>query len=434
MTDTNQQGGIPGRGSNPGAGGAQGPLDPTQAGSSEVARQAAEKQRQENEEVRQNNENKRQEEDKKSQVDAAAAAAKAAQQRKIRRDYRTENDTAGKWTEGPFEFFDNLWGKWFYKGQPVKVSKVTYSMGSSFQSGWGAYTSNVIGTRNDIVVEPIPFFLKNVKGGALLAQKGYRGYRRRWPSAENKDSAPIIPPGISAIGSLVGANLTPIANLVAGQGSRTTMTVGDYTILQYLGEFSMIRRHVEVMDYQLRYNTVAHKACMVLMWLGAISLMAITVAVRLAWYDFDPNIANASEGRFSDLDNPTEENTPLLQEEWEGRWKTGKLIAKSLVPAIEERWLALLIMLEGFMERKLGWLKARVAYYQADLKKKEYWVRKLNQQLLELGLQSSVSDERLSEAREEIRRVVTLVQAAQAKLQESETKVTEFMNDLRLPA
>ena len=434
MSDTNQQGGVPGRGTNPEAGGTKGPIDPTQPGGAEAARQAAETQRQDNEVLRQQNEQKRQDADAKRQKDEAQAKAKAAEQRKIRRDYRTEQDSAGKWTEGPVEFFDNLWGSWFYKGQPVKVSKVTYSMGSSFQSGWGASTTNLIGVKNDVLIEPIPFFLKNVKGGGLLALKGYRGYRRRWPSAQNKDSAPIIPPGVSAIGSLVGANLTPIANLVAGQGSRTQVTVGDQTLLNYLGEYGSIRRHVDVIDYQLGYNTVAHKVCMVVMWLGAVSLMAITVAVRLAWYDFDTGIANASEGRFNDLDDPTPANTPLLQEEWEGRWKSGKLFAKTVVPEVEERWLALLIALEGFMERKLSYLKAKVAYYKADLKKKEYWVKKVSQQLLELGMQPGVSDERLAEAREEIQRVVSSMQATEAKLRASEANVTEFMNDLRMPA
>jgi len=61
-------------------------------------------------------------------------------------------------------------------------------------------------------------------------------------------------------------------------------------------------------------------------------------------------------------------------------------------------------------------------------------VKKVSQQLLELGLQPGVSDERLAEAREEIQRVVSSMQATEAKLRASEANVTEFMNDLRMPA
>ena len=100
----------------------------------------------------------------------------------------------------------------------------------------------------------------------------------------------------------------------------------------------------------------------------------------------------------------------------------------------QQPFSALLIALEGFMERKLSYLKAKVAYYKTDLKKKEYWVKKVSQQLLELGMQPGVSDERLAEAREEIQRVVSSMQATEAKLRASEANVTEFMNDLRMPA
>jgi hypothetical protein len=112
---------------------------------------------------------------------------------------------------------------------------------------------------------------------------------------------------------------------------------------------------------------------------GVVFIGIANLIVRLAWYNFEPELADKSvtfapskgegsktseEASAVDKKNAAKETAAAtddrLSEDWEDQWKYPKLFARTLVPLFETRWVGVLILLENSLVRQLEWAQGRL--------------------------------------------------------------------------
>jgi hypothetical protein len=263
-----------------------------------------------------------------------------------------------------------------FKGQKAKVSEFNNTIGSNFFNNFGGETYNVIGAETSVVFEPI--WLADSQGLVRGVPTLYEKAHKKWG---NKS------PGSGLVKKAIGALITGwglISPLLLGQGGRTELTVADETTLSYLGTVTELKRGQVEISVSLKEANKLGKATFILVVAMGYSMLALTLAIRLAWYNFDEKLANASNGSTTPkpmantADVPASgtksgaaagsgENSPAQtgqnsgasgtesgttpESEWKERWQTPKIIAQTVYPLAESRLLAIVKTLETFSYR-----------------------------------------------------------------------------------
>jgi len=261
-----------------------------------------------------------------------------------------------------------------FKGQKAKVSEFNNTIGSNFFNNFGGETYNVIGAETSVVFEPIWLAVSQglVRGVPNLYEKAHKKWGDKTPGS-----------GLvkKAIGTLItGWGL--ISPLLLGQGGRTELTVADETTLSYLGSVTELKRGQVEISVSLKEANKLGKATFILVVAMGYSMLALTLAIRLAWYNFDEKLANASNGSSepkpkntdvpasgtqsgatakSDENSKTQTgqnsgatgtgSSTTAESEWNERWQTPKIIAQTFYPLAESRLLAIIKTLETFSYR-----------------------------------------------------------------------------------
>jgi len=283
-----------------------------------------------------------------------------------------------------------------FKGQKAKVSEFNNTVGNNFFNNFGGETYNVIGAETSVVFEPIWLAISQglVRGIPTLYGKAHEKWGKKTPGSGMVKKA---------IGPLItGWGL--ISPLILGQGGRTELTVADETSLSYLGSVTELKRGQVEISVSLKEANKLGKATFVLVVAMGYSMLALTLAIRLAWYNFDEKLANASNGS-SEPKSQTSPDAPAsgaesgsaagsnantkkqtdqdsggsgtsssatgastgtngtsssaaetasgttAESEWKERWTTPKLIAQTIYPAAESRLLAIVKTLETLSYR-----------------------------------------------------------------------------------
>ena len=284
-----------------------------------------------------------------------------------------------------------------FKGQKAKVSEFNNTVGNNFFNNFGGETYNVIGAETSVVFEPIWLAISQglVRGIPTLYGKAHEKWGKKTPGSGMVKKA---------IGPLItGWGL--ISPLILGQGGRTELTVADETSLSYLGSVTELKRGQVEISVSLKEANKLGKATFVLVVAMGYSMLALTLAIRLAWYNFDEKLANASNGSSSEPNSQTSSDAPAsgaesgsaagsntntkkqtdqdsggsgtsssatgastgtngtsssaaetasgttAESEWKERWTTPKLIAQTIYPAAESRLLAIVKTLETLSYR-----------------------------------------------------------------------------------
>lgn len=261
-----------------------------------------------------------------------------------------------------------------FKGQKAKVSEFNNTIGANFFNNFGGETYNVIGAETSVVFEPIWLAVSQglVRGVPTLYEKAHKKWGNKTPGS-----------GLvkKAIGTLItGWGL--ISPLLLGQGGRTELTVADETTLSYLGSVTELKRGQVEISVSLKEANKLGKATFILVVAMGYSMLALTLAIRLAWYNFDEKLANASNGSSEPIPNKSDvpasgtqsgtisksdENSKTqtgqdsgstetgsattAESEWKERWQTPKIIAQTVYPLAESRLLAIVKTLETFSYR-----------------------------------------------------------------------------------
>ncbi len=425
----------PGRGNNPSSGGQNQPVNPADPN---AALQAKVDQLRKEVDAQQNADQARKSAEEKKQ--------KAEDANEAKRLKRIGDGTS--WA-GPGKIFDNLWGKWYFKGQPVKVAKYENQFGDNISNlSLGTEQLNVFGSQVDMVVNPFIWIKFGIAGAKFGAGQAWGAYQRKWGDPTSKPSFP--PAAYTAIGgamAFLGIGLP----FLLGAGGRTLIQLSDNTDMTYFGTSVDIKRHVDNYEITLQKNAKTHMLAVAALMVGVVFIGIANLIVRLAWYNFEPELADKSvtfdpskgEGsKSADVDSSTEKKPfandsgkatdDRLSEEWEDQWKYPKLFARTLVPLFETRWVGILILLENSLVRQLEWAQGRLNAMKQKLEIARWELRQLQASTLILALPfMEEATGELANLAGETARLETRVAELEAGLAERQAKVDELTTDIK---
>jgi len=453
----------PGRGSNPASGGMNQPVDTTDPLASLTAKfnqlrdevtteQNAAQKRKEEEEKQRKEEEKRQK--------AEADRQKRIDENEVKRLKREGDGTS--WSGS--KILDNIWGKWFYKGQPIKVAKYENQFGDNISNlTLGTEQLNVFGSQVDMVVAPFIWMKFGVLGAKFAGFKIYNAYQKKWG---DPTSRPSVPPGVFTGLGLATTTIGLGLPLVLGAGGRTLIQLSDNSDLTYFGTSVDVRRHVDSFEITLQKNAKTHYLAVAALMIGVIFIGLSNLIVRLAWYNFEPELADKSlafdpskgdaatpdpvkdpkakeGGSTTKPTSPTSDQAPTknnsettqeekLSEEWEDQWKFPKTFARTVVPLFEARWTALLILLENSLARQLEWADWRLKAMKQKLDMAKWDLRQLQAStvIMDLPFMEEATEElaNLGRERAELEAHVAQLEANVAK---QAAKVDELTTDIK---
>lgn len=353
----------PGRGNNPSSGGQNQPVNPADPN---AVLQAKFDQLRKEVDAQQNADQARKSAEEKKQKAEDANDAK-----------RLKRIGDGTSWSGPGKIFDNLWGKWYFKGQPVKVAKYENQFGDNISNlSLGTEQLNVFGSQVDMVVNPFIWIKFGIAGAKFGAGQAWGAYQRKWGDPTSRPSFP--PAASTAVGGAI-AGLGIGLPFLLGAGGRTLIQLSDNTDMTYFGTSVDIKRHVDSYEITLQKNAKTHMLAVAALMVGVVFIGIANLIVRLAWYNFEPELADKSvtfdpskgegsktseEASAVDKKNAAKETAAAtddrLSEDWEDQWKYPKLFARTLVPLFETRWVGVLILLENSLVRQLEWAQGRL--------------------------------------------------------------------------
>jgi len=453
----------PGRGSNPASGGMNQPVDTTDPLASLTAKfnqlrdevtteQNAAQKRKEEEEKQRKEEEKRQK--------AEADRQKRIDENEVKRLKREGDGTS--WSGS--KILDNIWGKWFYKGQPIKVAKYENQFGDNISNlTLGTEQLNVFGSQVDMVVAPFIWMKFGVLGAKFAGFKIYNAYQKKWG---DPTSRPSVPPGVFTGLGLATTTIGLGLPLVLGAGGRTLIQLSDNSDLTYFGTSVDVRRNVDSFEITLQKNTKTHYLAVAALMIGVIFIGVSNLIVRLAWYNFEPELADkslafdpskgdaatpdpvkdsaskagGSTAKPSDSKSdpaPTKTNSETTQEEklseeWEDQWKYPKTFARTLVPLFEARWTALLILLENSLARQLEWADWRLKAMKQKLSIAQWDLNQLVSRMAVIELPATMeSAAELDNLNQEMATLQNQVVELGLAVAERQAKVDELTTDLK---
>jgi hypothetical protein len=436
----------PGRGSNPSSGGQSQPVDPADPNAALAARvdqlrkeadarENAEQARKSEEEKKQ----KEREKEEKEKQDAEAA-------NEAKRLNRIGDGTS--WS-GSDKIYDNLWGKWYFKGQPVKVAKYENQFGDNISNvSLGTEHLNNFGSQVDMLVNPLLW----IKFGSIGAQFGISqavsAYQRKW---SDPTSRPSVPPGVfTAVAGAVSVLGVSKPFLLWANG-RSIIQVSDLTDSTYFGTSVEIKRHVDSYEITLQKNAKTHMLAVAALMVGVVFIGIANLIVRLVWYNFEPELADnsikfdpskskgskTSEGA-SAADNKTaEKELPAatddrLSEDWEDRWKYPKIFARDVVPLFETVWAGVLVLLENSLVRQLEWAQWRLKAMKQKLDIAKWDLEELQRRIAVLAMPfAQEGTEELDGLQTEAAELEARVAELEAGITERQAEVDELTTDIQ---
>lgn len=237
--------------------------------------------------------------------------------------------------------------------------------------------------------------------------------------------------------------------------------------MTYFGTSVNIKRHVDSFEITLQKNTKTHYLAVAALLVGVVFIGVANLIVRLAWYNFEPKLADKSinfdpskgdaatpepvkdssskDGKApatkpadstsastATKNNPETSKKEKLSEEWEDQWKYPKLFARTLVPLFEARWLAVLIMLENSLVRQLEYAQWRLKAMKQKLDIAKWDLRQLQASTMILALPfMEEATEELTNLGGETAELEARVAELEAGLTERQTKVDELTTDIK---
>ena len=339
--------------------------------------------------------------------------------------------------------YDEIWGKWYFKDQPIKVAKLENAFGDHFSNyTFSAFKQNIVGSRIDTTFNPA-LFLKLFGGGAADAATGLANFLSwswnaglKW-AGYYSGGKKVVPSRPSFPASIYTAAAYAIAAygfggpLFTGPAGRTNIVITDQTELMYFGTSVRIRRAVNAFEFSFKEDDKNHKWVTAVLVAGMAGLFATSLAIRLAWYDFDPVLAKQTERDNSDIHSVDDEGI----KDYESRWATPYEACKLWIPLAEGIWASLLILIDSLLARQIAWvewrlkaLRREVAQHEWDLKHLDRIGDKLMRQNI---LGESVQDDTVSIV-EIHRRLAILdekIAKKQAKLDQYTTELESISED-----
>lgn len=282
--------------------------------------------------------------------------------------------------------YDEIWGKWFWKDQPIKVAKLENAFGDHFSNyTFSGYKQNIFGSRIDTTFSPLLFLklfgvglvdiggqLVNLASWSWTAAKKWTGFY----SGEGKQvpSRPSFHPGIYSAAAYAIAAYGIGSPLFLGPGGRTNILVTDQTELMYFGTAVRIRRAVNSLEFNFKEKDGYHNMVNAILVAGMAGLFATSMAIRLAWYDFDPVLAEKSEK--PGFDGHTLDESGLTH--WDDRWSTPRGVCQLVLPLVEGIWASLLMLVENVVSRQIYWVEKRLASLRRELAQHEWDLKHLD--------------------------------------------------------
>lgn len=446
----------PGRGNNPASGGLDKPVDTTDPLEALTARF---------DQLRQEVTKEQDEAQKRKEADAQKNVEEKDRQKRIDENEvkRLKREGDGTSWSGS-KILDNIWGKWYYQGQPVKVAKYENQFGDNISNlTLGTEQLNVFGSQVDMVVAPFIWMKFGILGAKFAGGKIYNAYQKKWG---DPTSRPSVPPGVfTALGlatGLLGAGLP----LLTGAGGRTLIQLSDNSDLTYFGTWVDVRRHVDSFEITLQKNAKTHYLAVAALMIGVIFIGLSNLIVRLAWYNFEPELADKSlafdpskgdaatpdpvkdpkakeGGSTTKPANPTSDPAPTknnaettqeekLSEEWEDQWVTPKKFARTVVPLFEARWAGLLILLENSLVRQLEWADWRLKAMKQKLSMAQWDLNQLVSRMAVIELPATrESTAELENLNQEMATLQNQVVELGLVVAERQAKVDELTTDIK---
>jgi hypothetical protein len=454
----------PGRGSNPASGGLNQPVNTTDPLAALTAR--FDQLRQEVTKEQDEAETRKEEETKRQDAENKKREAEAERQKRIDENEvkRLKREGDGTSWSGPGKIVDNIWGKWFYKGQPVKVAKYENQFGDNISNlSLGTEQLNVFGSQIDMVVAPFIWMKFGILGAKFAGGKIYNAYQKKWGDPTGRPSVPpVVFTGFGLATGALGVGLP----MILGAGGRTLIQLSDNTDMTYFGTSVDVKRHVDSYEITLQKNSKTHYLAVAALMIGVIFIGLANLIVRLAWYNFEPELADKSlafdpskgdaatpepvkdsaskaGGSTAKPSNPKSDPAPTkispdntqkekLSEEWEDQWAFPKKFARTVVPLFEARWVALLILLENSLARQLEWAEWRLKAMKQNLEMAKWDLRKLQASTMILALPfMEEATEELTNLGGETAELEARVAELEAGLTERQAKVDELTTDIK---
>lgn len=456
MTQDKQNQNSPGRGKNAGAGGLDGPVDtknPLEALTAQFNQLRKEV-------TAEQDAAQKEKDDETKRLKSEADRQKRIDKNEVKRLKREGDGTSWSGTK----ILDNIWGKWYFKGQPVKVAKYENQFGSNISNlSLGTEQLNVFGSQVDMVVNPFIWIKFSILGAKFAGGKAFSAYQKKWG---DPTSRPSVPPALFTAASLAIPVLGMGKEAVLGAGGRTLIQLSDNTDMTYFGTSVDIKRQVDSFEITLQKNTKTHYLAVAALLIGVVFIGVANLIVRLAWYNFEPELADKSinfdpskgdaatpepvkdsaSKKSDSTTKPTDstsastatKNAPetskeeKLSEEWEDQWKYPKFFARTLVPLFEARWVSVLIMLENSLVRQLEYAQWRLKAMKQKLDIARWDLRQLQASTMILALPfMEEATEELTNLGAETAELEARVAELEAGLTERQAKVDELTTDIK---
>ena len=266
--------------------------------------------------------------------------------------------------------YDEIWGKWFWKDQPIKVAKLENAFGDHFSNyTFSAFKQNIIGAKIEATFDPF-LLLKLFKGGVVdIASWSWQAAKERFGyNSEAEPSRPSFSPGIYSAAAYSLATYGIGGPIFMGPSGKTNIVVMDQSELMYFGTSVRIRRAVNAFEFNFKESDGYHNLVTAILVAGMAGLFATSLAIRLAWYDFDPVQAEKSEKPGFNDHTLNEAGT----RRWEDRWSTPNAACKLWLPLLEGVWAGLLLLVDNVLARQITWVEWRLKSLRHDLEQQKW--------------------------------------------------------------
>ena len=221
-----------------------------------------------------------------------------------------------------------------------------------------------------------PFLLLKLFGGGLvdIASWSWQSAKTRFGyNSVSKPSRPSFAPGIyyAAAGAVAAYGIG--GPIFMGPSGKTTIVIQDQTDLMYFGNSVRIRRAVNAFEFHFKETEGKHNLVTAILVAGMAGLFATSLAIRLAWYDFDPVLAKQTERDNSDIHSVDDEGI----KDYESRWATPNDACKLWIPMLEGIWASLLILFDNMLSRQVTWMEWQVRSLLRELEQQKWDIENL---------------------------------------------------------
>jgi hypothetical protein len=330
--------------------------------------------------------------------------------------------------------FDEIWGKWYFNGQPVKVAKLENAIGDHFSNyTFSAFKQNIIGSKIEATFDP--FLLLKLFGGGLvdMASWSWQSAKERFGyNSESKPSRPSFAPGIyyAAAGAVAAYGIG--GPIFMGPSGKTNIVITDQSDLMYFGTSVRIRRAVNAFEFNFKESEGYHNLVTAVLVAGMAGLFATSLAIRLAWYDFDPVEAEKSENKNFDSHTLNEKGIT----DWEGRWATPNAACKLWIPLAEGIWASLLMVIDNLLARQVIWVEWQVRSLRRELAQQKWDIENLERwssTCADLFVKGwpGFSDTRISivEVNKKVAKLEEQIAEKQAELDQYTTEISKYSSN-----